>query len=139
MNLRLSCHIKLWPSGPEQNSTALSVNMTCGFGVLESWSIGVLEKAKSKDSINNLYITPLLHHSITPADSRKKGRLLEPPLPPTQSQDLWAWFFTLLFAYHTRGFEARRESILQVRSFKANLMIYSGYRSIRPVSSVARS
>jgi hypothetical protein len=36
-------------------------------GVLEYWSIGVLEKAKARGSTRiRPFITPLLHHSITP-------------------------------------------------------------------------
>jgi hypothetical protein len=51
--------------------------MTSSFGVLEYWSIGVLEKAKTLIS-NRIIITPLLRHSITPADFRIKEALKIP-------------------------------------------------------------
>jgi len=52
---------------------ALPVDMSSGFGVLEYWSVGVLEILKTKDStLKGFCITPLLHHSITPARSRRK-------------------------------------------------------------------
>jgi hypothetical protein len=49
---------------------------------LEYWNIGVLEcwkKLKPEFQLELvLIITPLLHHSITPADSRIKQRLQKP-------------------------------------------------------------
>ncbi len=50
---------------------ALPVKIVSCFGVLEYWSIGVLEKAKTRISTQ---ISPY-HYSITPADSRNKERL----------------------------------------------------------------
>jgi hypothetical protein len=44
--------------------------------VLEYWSLGVLERTRSQESmINIFYITLLLHHSITPDDSLTELRL----------------------------------------------------------------
>jgi hypothetical protein len=56
--------------------------MSSGFGVLEFWSIGVLEKAKNpKDAtFESFCITPLLHHSITPACRSMRESLLKLPL-----------------------------------------------------------
>jgi hypothetical protein len=59
---------------------ALPVKIASGFGVLEYWSIGVLEKAKAQISTCiGLLITPLLHHSITPGDCRKRGKTIQAP------------------------------------------------------------
>ena len=47
--------------------------MSC-FGAVEYWSIGVLEKAKAQGSTRiGSFITPLLHHSITPALEAPSG------------------------------------------------------------------
>jgi len=47
---------------------------------LEYWSIGVLARAKSEFQIELIFFnTPLLHHSITPADCRKRGKTIEAP------------------------------------------------------------
>jgi hypothetical protein len=47
--------------------------MASSFGALEYWSTGVLVKSKSEFQHEKiLIITPLLHHSITPADSPVK-------------------------------------------------------------------
>jgi len=55
-------------------------------GVWEYWSIG---KAKAPISTwTILFITPLLHHSITPADFQMKG---SSPLGAVQNQVFWAW------------------------------------------------
>jgi hypothetical protein len=49
------------------------------FGALEYWSIGVLEEAKARvPTLVRVFITPLLHHSITPEDSRKREKALKP-------------------------------------------------------------
>jgi len=58
---------------------ALPVKMTYSFGVLEYWSIGVLEKAKTRISTGishyHYSITPPLHYSsVIP----HKGKTLEP-------------------------------------------------------------
>ena len=70
---------------------ALPGKMPSGFGVLEYWSIGVLEKAKALNSISiSPFITPLLHHSITPAYCRMRKRPLKPTLGLAQSRVLRA-------------------------------------------------
>jgi len=59
---------------------ALQVKIASCFGVPEYWSIGVLGKAKALISIRiGPFITPLLNHSITPADYRKGGKTVEAP------------------------------------------------------------
>jgi len=61
--------------------------MSSGFGVLEFWSIGVLEKAKNpKDAtLENFCITSLLHHSITPAYRSMRESPWQLPLGVTRS------------------------------------------------------
>ena len=69
---------------------ALPVKVASCFGVLEHWSIGVLEKAKAQISTRmGPFITPLLHHSITPADFLCGERLLKSPREAAQSRFLW--------------------------------------------------
>ncbi len=62
------------------------------------WSTGVLEcwkKLKPEFQLEYvLIITPLLHHSITPADCRIKERLQKPPLGELKAGSLGPGFFT---------------------------------------------
>jgi hypothetical protein len=47
-------------------------------GVLEYWSLGVLEGAKHKDfKVIHLSITPLLHYSITPSGWPEEGKTFQ--------------------------------------------------------------
>jgi hypothetical protein len=56
---------------------ALRGKVPISFGVLEYWS------ADKNESLHlpsiGLFITPLLHHSITPADERKGEGVWKPP------------------------------------------------------------
>ena len=73
---------------------AVHILHTVGLGVLEFWSIGVLEKAKTEDAIlNNFFITPPLHYS-----SRLAWEVETPeaPLEAAQSRILWAWILYCL-------------------------------------------
>jgi hypothetical protein len=62
-----------------------------GTGVLECW-----KKLKPEFLLEYvLIITPLLHHSTTPAAFRMKERPLKPPVGAVQSQVLRAWILYL--------------------------------------------
>ena len=78
---------------------ALAPKIVCYFGVLEYWSIGVLEKAKALDSTwISPFITPLLHHSINPAYSCMSGKPLKLPLGWLSPQ---YWNSSFLFQHFT--------------------------------------
>jgi hypothetical protein len=55
---------------------ALPVKVT---GLLEYWSIGVLEYWQERNPriSTRIIIPPLLHYSITPADRRNRGKTIE--------------------------------------------------------------
>ena len=60
------------------------------------WSTGVLEKPNSTHLIlNGFYITPLLHHSITPADSRAKYTSQSSLWGQLKLRPSWRGFITL--------------------------------------------
>jgi hypothetical protein len=93
---------------------ALPVDMSSGFGVLGHWSI-----RNSKSQITNIkqitmteirnskpvlvigywnlgfHKSFLLHHSITPADSHAKERLLKPPWGQLKATSSGPGFFTV--------------------------------------------
>jgi hypothetical protein len=76
---------KTWSLEAGQGSMTLPVKIAIRFGVLEYWSVGVLAKAKSEfQSELVFFITPLLHHSITPVDCRKGERVWKPPQEAAQ-------------------------------------------------------